>query len=394
MLTRPVVLRGGSSGDVDGSIDAAVEVEHVMVNSCLLPLFAVHRCAITTVEGVGDIEAPHPVQKVIAGSHGTQCGFCTPGMVMAVYCTLAATPTPSLEQLERCMDGNLCRCTGYRPLLDAAKTFAVDFDHDRYQRVGANAFKERDGDPDVFVSTSADKQTPEHRALFPPNIHNQQTNIRPPALPKEWLQAAAGGDVGATLTPHVDDEVPVLVASTDVLDTDAEVPLGERAKSHIAASTNVTRLASSPPAVSAVATLLNGTIHRPATLEQLLHLRASNPRLLPFHGAIDGGCLTGDSPFTAEWIDPSCVSELREVTVNPTPQMAWSVGCDVPISQFVALLQREQVGAAEHSNYRALIQQMESFGTPQARNGGVVGSLLWASDVRPVLGSMRVMVSA
>eukprot|EP00037_Helgoeca_nana_P013650 m.125926 g.125926 ORF g.125926 m.125926 type:complete len:248 (+) comp22157_c0_seq4:81-824(+) len=73
MLTRPVFT---------GRPQTAAQTETVMVNSCLLPLFALHQCAITTVEGVGTSAAPHPIQVAIAESHGTQCGFCTPGMVL------------------------------------------------------------------------------------------------------------------------------------------------------------------------------------------------------------------------------------------------------------------------------------------------------------------------
>ena len=101
-------------------------------NSCLVPLCAVHGMAITTTEGLGNSkDGFHPVQNRVAEFNGTQCGFCTPGMVMAIYGQLEkSNGKPTESEMETCLDGNLCRCTGYRPLLDAAKSFAVEkMDH-------------------------------------------------------------------------------------------------------------------------------------------------------------------------------------------------------------------------------------------------------------------------
>lgn len=96
---------------------------HVSVNACLAPLAAMDHCAVTTVEGIGSIRAGvHPLQRRVAELHGSQCGFCTPGIIMAMYTLFRNNPEASADFLEENMDGNLCRCTGYRPLLDAAKT--------------------------------------------------------------------------------------------------------------------------------------------------------------------------------------------------------------------------------------------------------------------------------
>ena len=66
----------------------------------------------------------HPVQERIAKFHGSQCGFCTPGIVVSMYALLRNCPRPSQRQVEDAFDGNLCRCTGYRPILDAFRTFS------------------------------------------------------------------------------------------------------------------------------------------------------------------------------------------------------------------------------------------------------------------------------
>ncbi|XP_013414652.1 xanthine dehydrogenase/oxidase-like [Lingula anatina] len=103
------------------------EVTHTAVNACIAPVCIFHGMAVTTVEGIGSCKTRlHPVQEIIAKTHGTQCGFCTPGMVMSMYTLLRNKPQPEVEDVERIFQGNLCRCTGYRPILDAFKTFTKD----------------------------------------------------------------------------------------------------------------------------------------------------------------------------------------------------------------------------------------------------------------------------
>ncbi|KAL8183689.1 UNVERIFIED_CONTAM: hypothetical protein K2H54_048750 [Gekko kuhli] len=97
---------------------------HYSANACLLPLCSLYGCAVITVEGVGSSKTRiHPVQERIAKSHGSQCGFCTPGMVMSIYALLRNETEPSTEQIAEALAGNLCRCTGYRPIIDGCKTF-------------------------------------------------------------------------------------------------------------------------------------------------------------------------------------------------------------------------------------------------------------------------------
>ncbi|XP_037704740.1 aldehyde oxidase-like [Choloepus didactylus] len=100
------------------------KIRHYPANACLLPICSLYGAAVTTVEGIGSTHTRiHPVQERIAKCHGTQCGFCTPGMVMSIYALLRNHPEPSLDQLTDALGGNLCRCTGYRPIIDACKTF-------------------------------------------------------------------------------------------------------------------------------------------------------------------------------------------------------------------------------------------------------------------------------
>lgn len=103
------------------------KVVHYSVNACLAPICSLHHVAVTTVEGIGSTKTRlHPVQERIAKSHGSQCGFCTPGIVMSMYTLLRNQPEPTIEEIEDAFQGNLCRCTGYRPILQGFRTFSRD----------------------------------------------------------------------------------------------------------------------------------------------------------------------------------------------------------------------------------------------------------------------------
>jgi xanthine dehydrogenase/oxidase len=103
--------------------------DHRALNACLRPLAAVADCHVTTVEGIGNIQdGLDPVQDRIARCNGSQCGFCTPGFVMNAHAYLRNRPSPSQQEMEDLFGGNLCRCTGYRPILHAMRTFARDYD--------------------------------------------------------------------------------------------------------------------------------------------------------------------------------------------------------------------------------------------------------------------------
>ena len=92
-----------------------------------MPLCAADWCAVTTVEGIGSSgKGLHPVQERLTVLHGSQCGFCTPGIIMAMYTLFRNTPNLNSAEMREHMDGNLCRCTGYRPILDAGMSLCAD----------------------------------------------------------------------------------------------------------------------------------------------------------------------------------------------------------------------------------------------------------------------------
>ena len=110
-----------STIELDGSL------LHRSINACLCPLYAVEGAHVITVEGIGNVRnGLHPVQERLSKAHGSQCGFCTPGFVMSMYSLLRSKNGDAIteEEIEENLAGNLCRCTGYRPILDAFRPFA------------------------------------------------------------------------------------------------------------------------------------------------------------------------------------------------------------------------------------------------------------------------------
>lgn len=110
-------------------------IRHLSINACLFPLIACDGRHIITIEGIGSVANPHPLQERVAKMHGSQCGFCTPGIVMSLYALVRNAWDPEAGlfrlserdvELEGALDGNLCRCTGYKTILEAAKTFVTE----------------------------------------------------------------------------------------------------------------------------------------------------------------------------------------------------------------------------------------------------------------------------
>lgn len=97
------------------------------VNSCMIPIASCHNWEITTIEGVGNrLKGYHPLQTTLANKNGTQCGYCSPSWVMSMYSLLQTKPDITMLEIEKSLASNVCRCTGYRPILDAFKKFAKD----------------------------------------------------------------------------------------------------------------------------------------------------------------------------------------------------------------------------------------------------------------------------
>ncbi len=91
------------------------------VKSCTLLAVQANGAEITTIEGLAENGELHPVQEGFWECHGLQCGFCTPGMIIAAHQLLERNPRPTEAQIRRGIEGNLCRCTGYQHIVDAVQ---------------------------------------------------------------------------------------------------------------------------------------------------------------------------------------------------------------------------------------------------------------------------------
>jgi xanthine dehydrogenase small subunit len=121
------VKEGCAEGDcgactvVIGELEAGKRVKYTAVDSCLMFLPMLHGKQLITIENLktesGDL---HPVQQALVDAHGSQCGYCTPGIVMTMFALYKNAHKPPKEEIANALAGNLCRCTGYRPILDAA----------------------------------------------------------------------------------------------------------------------------------------------------------------------------------------------------------------------------------------------------------------------------------
>lgn len=101
-----------------------VLVDGRAVKSCTMLAVQAHGCSVTTIEGLQKDGALHPIQEAFWHEHGLQCGFCTPGMILAAHQLLTETPAPDDAQIRRGIEGNICRCTGYQNIVSAIRSAA------------------------------------------------------------------------------------------------------------------------------------------------------------------------------------------------------------------------------------------------------------------------------
>ena len=94
------------------------------VKSCTVLAVQAEGREVTTIEGIGTVEHLHPLQQAFWDKHGLQCGFCTPGMIMAAIDLLSSNPDPTDEQIRHGIEGNMCRCTGYQNIVASVRAAA------------------------------------------------------------------------------------------------------------------------------------------------------------------------------------------------------------------------------------------------------------------------------
>jgi aerobic carbon-monoxide dehydrogenase small subunit len=128
-LRESLGLTGTNVGcDTSSCGSCTVLLDGESVKSCTLLAVQAEGREVTTIEGIAADGQMHPIQDAFHRNHGLQCGYCTPGMIMAAASFLQENPNPTDEQVRESLEGNLCRCTGYqnivKSILDAAGTMS------------------------------------------------------------------------------------------------------------------------------------------------------------------------------------------------------------------------------------------------------------------------------
>ncbi|XP_043934179.1 aldehyde oxidase 1-like [Protopterus annectens] len=307
------------------------KIQHFSATACLLPICMLHGMAVTTVEGVGSTKTRiHPVQERIAKAHGSQCGFCTPGMVMSMYALLRNNPEPSIEELLDTLSGNLCRCTGYRPILDGYKTFCK-----------VSCCQTKDGkcclsaEDDATLSSDATEEAIctdlFHPAEFMP-LDSTQEIIFPPEL--------------------------MLMAQQ------------QQETKRVFKGTAITWIS-------------------PANLEELLELKTEYPKAPLVVGNTNvGPDMKFKGVFHPVIISPTRVVELHAVTYT---ENGITIGAACSLEHVKNILQKatEELPEDQTKIFMALLEQIRRLGGQQIRNvaslGGSIASGYPNSDVNPVL---------
>ncbi|WP_157015676.1 xanthine dehydrogenase small subunit [Mesorhizobium xinjiangense] len=209
-------LRGTKEGCAEGDCGACTvlvgrlaggELVYEGVNACIRFLASLDACHVVTVEHLkGEGGKLHPVQQAMVDFHGSQCGFCTPGFVMSLYALWMREPQPGDAAIEKALQGNLCRCTGYEPIVKAAKAIsgygaaAADPLATERARVTASLAAMKDG-ARVEIGSGRD------RFVVPASADDLAAVLE--AEPDSTI-VAGSTDVGLWVTKHMRDISPVV----------------------------------------------------------------------------------------------------------------------------------------------------------------------------------------
>lgn len=320
------------------------DIYHASVNACLAPLVSLDGKHVITIEGIGNTKRPHPTQERVAKGHGSQCGFCTPGIVMSLYALLRNNTAPTRHEVEEAFDGNLCRCTGYKPILDAAQTFSVESACGKATANGGGGCCMENGNGGSNGGCCMDKASLDGdqpiKRFTPPGFieYNPDTElIFPPALKKHELRPLA---------------------------------FGNKRKRW----------------------------YRPVTLDQLLQIKSAHPQAK----------IIGGSTETQIEIKFKALSYPVSVFVGDIPELRQyefkddqlEIGGNVVLTDFEHICEKaiKHYGPVRGQVFEGILKQLKYFAGRQIRNVGTpAGNLVTASpisDLNPVLwGANSVLVA-
>ena len=185
----------------------ARHIKYRAINSCIRFLPTLDGKELVTVES---LQAPdgtlHPVQRALVDCHGSQCGFCTPGFVMSLFALYLQRAAPTREEVLTALSGNLCRCTGYRPIIDAGECMGNYPEPARWSRADAQSATRTD-------QLRALRRTQSHDALRLPGFHtprNLDELAAALAAAPGSLLLAGGTDVGLWATKQLRELPPII----------------------------------------------------------------------------------------------------------------------------------------------------------------------------------------
>ncbi|XP_042301120.1 aldehyde oxidase isoform X3 [Sceloporus undulatus] len=308
------------------------KILHYSANACLIPICSLHGAAITTVEGVGSTKSRiHPVQERIAKSHGSQCGFCTPGMVMSIYALLRNHMEPTSDQIIEALAGNLCRCTGYRPIIDCCKTFCKESICCQNKENGGCCLDKED---QLSVLPNKEKKT--YTSLFSAEEFQPLDPTQELIFPPELIKMAEN-ETRQTLTFH-----------------------GERT-----------------------------TWISPVNLNELLELKAKYPQA-PL--VVGNTCVGPDMKFKGVFhpiiISPTRILDLH-VVKHTEDGLILGAACSLTVVKDILTKAISKLPADKTRIFSALLQQLKTLGGQQIRNvasfGGNIISRSSTSDINPIL---------
>jgi xanthine dehydrogenase small subunit len=213
------VLRGTKEGCAEGDCGACTvlvgrlegdQLKYESVNACIRFVGSLDGCHVVTIEHLkGKNGALHPIQQAMVTHHGSQCGFCTPGFVMSLYAMWMSELEPDVATIERYLQGNLCRCTGYEPIIKAALDICEHGKlHEDYLIAEQDQIVQNlsalQNDQMLAIESEAEK-------LFAPATLDQFASIY--ARNPEATIVAGATDVGLWVTKFMRDISPVIFTS-------------------------------------------------------------------------------------------------------------------------------------------------------------------------------------
>ena len=125
VIREKVGLTGTKQGCGKGDCGAcSVMLDGAVINACIYPAMKIQGREVITIEGIGTLENPHPIQTAFVDVGAVQCGYCIPGMVISTKCLLDKNPSPDVDEIKLALSGNLCRCTGYTKIIEGVQRAA------------------------------------------------------------------------------------------------------------------------------------------------------------------------------------------------------------------------------------------------------------------------------